>query len=89
MKSGMKEEKETFKFDKGMEKISVLLVNSSMSAQVGGIEGEVTFLNDADKRKEKMAELAVVLKSFMCNLCGKQLKKKKRSCLQLAEMTTN
>ena len=36
-----------------------------MSAQVGGIEGEVNTSDGTDKRKEKMAEVTVVLKSFM------------------------
>ena len=72
IKLGKKEEKETSKFDKGTEKISTLLVNFSMSAQVRGIEGEVTPSDGADKRKEKMTEIAVVLKSFMrSNKCGK------------------
>ena len=41
VKLGKKKKKETSKFNKGMEKISALLVNSSMLAQVGGIEVEV------------------------------------------------
>ena len=76
VKFGKKEEKETSKFDKGMEKISALLVNSSMPAQVGRIEGEVTLSNDADKLKEKMVEVAIGLKSFMHNPHGKKSKKK-------------
>ena len=64
-KLGKKEVKETSKFDKGMQKISALLVNSATPAQVGGVEGEVNNLSDADKRKEKMTEVAVVLKIFM------------------------
>ena len=75
VKLGKEEEKETSKFDKGIEKIPVLLVNSSMSAQKRGIEGEVTPSNDANKRKEKMSEVAVMLKSFICNPRGKQSNK--------------
>ena len=62
VKLGKKEEKKTSKFDKGMEKISALLVNSPMPAEVGWIEGGVTPSNDTDKRKEKMAEVAVMIK---------------------------
>ena len=58
-----------------MEKISALLVNSTMPAQVVGIEGEVDTSSDADKRKEKMVEVAVVLKSFMC----KRVKRSKKN----------
>ena len=43
---------------------------------MGGIEGEVIPSNDAYKHKEKMAEVVVVLKSFMCNPRSKQSKKK-------------
>ena len=73
-KLGKKEEKETSKFDIGMEKISVLLVNSSTPAQVEGIEGEVTPSDGADDRNDKIVQVAVVLKSFMCKR-GKQSKK--------------
>ena len=66
-KLGKKEAKETSKFNKGMEKISALLMNSTTPAQVNTS-------NDADKRKEKMAEVAVVLKSFM-HKRGKRSKK--------------
>ena len=74
VKLGKKEAKETSKFDKGMEKISMLLVNSATPAQVGGVEGDVDTSSDADKRKEKMTEVAVVLKSFMRKR-GKRSKK--------------
>ena len=52
-----------------MKKIFVLLVNSLLPAQVGGIEREVNPLDGTDKRKEKMDEVAVVLKIFM-RKCG-------------------
>ena len=71
MKLTKKEEKETSKFNKGMEQISALLVNSSIPVHVGGIEVEVTPLDDANKRTEMIAEVAVVFKSFMPNPCGK------------------
>ena len=73
-KLGKKEEKETSKFDKGMEKISALLVNSTTSAQVGGVEGEVAPSAVVDKHKEKVAEVAVVLKRIM-RKGGKKSKK--------------
>ena len=76
-KLGEKTTKETSKFDKGMEKISALLVNSTTLAQVGGVGGEVAPSAVVDKRKEKMAEVAVVLKSFMGKR-GKQSKKNNR-----------
>ena len=57
-----------------MEKTSTLLVNSSITAQVGGIEGEVNPVDGTDNHKEKMAEVAVVLKSFM-HKSGRQSKK--------------
>ena len=47
-KLGEKTTKETSKFDKGMEKISALLVNSTTSAQVGGVGGEVAPLAVVD-----------------------------------------
>ena len=49
-----------------MEKISALLVNSVMTAQGGGVKGEVNTSIDADKRKIKMAEVAVLLKRLIC-----------------------
>ena len=73
-KLGEKTTKETSKFDRGMEKISSLLVNSTTSAQVGGVGGEVTPSAVVDKRKEKMAEVAVVLKSFMGKRGGRSKK---------------
>ena len=48
-----------------MKKISSLLGNFATPAQVGGVGGEVDASGDVDKRNEKMAEVAVVLKSFM------------------------
>ena len=42
VKLGKIKAKETSKFDKGMEKISSLLVNSTTLAQVGGVGGEVS-----------------------------------------------
>ena len=49
-------------------------MNSTTPAQVGGAELEVNTSSDADKRREKMAEVAVVLKLFMCKR-GKRSKK--------------
>ena len=40
-------------------------MNSTTSAQVGGVGGKVTPSAVVDKRKEKVAEVAVVLKSIM------------------------
>ena len=74
VKLGKIKAKETSKFDQGMEKISALLVNSTTPAQVGGVEGEVASLAVVDKHKEKIAEVATVLKSFM-RKSGKKSKK--------------
>ena len=40
-------------------------MNSSIPAQVGGTKREVIPLDDADKRKEKMTDVVVVIKNFM------------------------
>ena len=48
-----------------MKKISALLVDSITPTQVGGVGGEVDTSGDVDKRNEKMAEVAVVLKCFI------------------------
>ena len=52
-------------------------MNSTTPAQVGGAKREVDTSSDTDKRKEKMAEVVVVLKSFMRKR-GKRSKKNNR-----------
>ena len=62
-KLGDEKTKETTKFDKGMDRISSLLVRATTPAEVGGVGGEVSSSAVVDKRKEKIAEVAVVLKA--------------------------
>ena len=64
-KLGEEKTKETSKFDKGMDRTSLLLVHATTPAQVGGVGGEVSSSAVVDKHKEKIAEVAVVLKGIM------------------------
>ena len=65
VKAGKQKDKETSMYDQGMQTISALLGNSATPAQVGGVGGEVSHSGGIDKRDEKMAAVATVLKSFM------------------------
>ena len=61
-------------FDQGMKTISSLLGDSATPVQVGGVGGEVVASGGVDKRNEKMAAVASVLKSFMRKRGGQSKK---------------
>ena len=75
VKLGQDKAQVTSKFDKGLENISSILVNSAAPAQVGGVEAEVSDAGAGDTRvKKKVAQVGTVLKSIM-HTGGKKSKK--------------